>query len=79
MSYAIEFADEQLDLLPERAVWWPARRTLLVADLHLGKPASFRSAGAPVPEQVTGADLARLSSLIKTQHAQRVIVLGDLA
>jgi uncharacterized protein len=37
-------------LLPGRAAWMPATRTLLVADLHLGKAATFRHAGIPVPE-----------------------------
>ena len=32
-----------LKLLPERAVFAPAAKTLFVADLHLGKAATFRS------------------------------------
>ena len=40
---------EQLDLLPEKAIWWPRRRTLLVADVHCGKDATFRAMGVPVP------------------------------
>lgn len=73
------FGEETLSLLPERAVWWGRLRTLLVADLHLGKAASFRAGGAPVPETVTRADLDRLSGLIGGLGAERVVVLGDLA
>lgn len=77
-TVALEWAGESLTLVPERAVWWPARRTLIAADLHLGKPAAFRAAGVPVPESVTGADLDRLSSVLERFAAARLIVLGDL-
>jgi len=42
-------AEAEVVLLPERAVWWPATRTLLVADLHLGKCETLRANGAPMP------------------------------
>ena len=76
---AIEFGGAGLELLPERAIWWATERALLAADLHLGKPASFRAAGAPVPEAVTAADLDRLSRLVDMYGAARLVVLGDLA
>lgn len=69
---------EALELLPERAVWWPAAQTLLVADLHWGKSETFRVAGAPVPGGVLAADLARLQAAIAATGARRVLVLGDL-
>ena len=42
-------------LLAGRALLWPERRTLLVADLHLGKGAVFRARGVPVPSGSTAA------------------------
>ncbi|NNM27435.1 MAG: ligase-associated DNA damage response endonuclease PdeM [Phycisphaerales bacterium] len=74
----IEWAGERLELSAERALLWPARRTLLIADVHLGKPAAFRAAGVPVPEETTQRDLTRLGGLLTTTGAERVIVLGDL-
>jgi DNA ligase-associated metallophosphoesterase len=74
----VEVAGETLWLLPERAAYWPARRTLLVADLHLGKSAAFRAAALPVPEATMDADLERLSSAIQQTSAERLIILGDL-
>jgi DNA ligase-associated metallophosphoesterase len=74
----IVWAGERLVLLPGRAVWLPERDTVLVADVHLGKPASFRAMGVPVPEAVTGRDLDRLSALLHATGAGRLIVLGDL-
>lgn len=68
---------ETLQLLPERAVWWPARRTLFIADLHLGKAATFRHGGQPVPAGTTRANLDRLSALLRTHAAESLVVLGD--
>jgi len=65
-------------LLPGRAAWMPATRTLLVADLHLGKAATFRRAGIPVPEGSAQRDLARLAGLVRDMAAARLVVLGDL-
>ena len=42
-------AGEKLLLLAERVAYWPAKGALFVADFHLGKAASFRSAGIPLP------------------------------
>jgi len=46
-------AGEKLVLLAERAVFWPAKKALFVADFHLGKAASFRRAGIPLPSGTT--------------------------
>jgi DNA ligase-associated metallophosphoesterase len=69
---------EALHLLPERAVFWPAARTLLVADVHWGKAATFRVAGIPVPGGGTADDLARLDRALARTGARRLLVLGDL-
>ena len=65
-------------LLAERALFWPGASTLIVADLHWGKAASFRAAGVPVPSGTTAADLARLDSALVQTGASRLLVLGDL-
>lgn len=74
----VEWNSETFTALRERALWWPARSTLLVADLHLGKAASFRHFGVPVPEAATAADLDRLSSIISRFRPERLVILGDL-
>ena len=71
-------ADCTLRLLAGRAAFVPATRTLLVADVHLGKAATFRRAGIPVPEGSAQRDLARLERLAADHTARRVLVLGDL-
>lgn len=67
-----------LQLLAQRAVWDPARRTLLVADLHLGKAETFQAHGIALPSD---GDLDTLNALIELAAqwpCQQVIVLGDL-
>lgn len=66
-----------LELLPERAAWWPAESTLLLADPHFGKGESFRAAGVPIPRGVTDDDLERLGALVARTGASRVAILGD--
>lgn len=69
---------EELILLPERAVYWPARKTLWVADPHFGKPTHFNKTGVWVPPVVTDADLFRLTTLLDSFDVDRLVFLGDL-
>lgn len=73
----LEWGGALLTLLPERAVWWAAEKTLLIADPHFGKAAAFRFAGIPVPETSHEDDLERLSYLLLLTAAQRLVILGD--
>ena len=34
--------DEEIVLLAEKAVYWPAQHTLVIGDPHFGKDSSFR-------------------------------------
>ena len=77
-SIEVGAGGELLWLLPGRAAFWPRTSTLLVADAHLGKAATFRRAGIPVPQGTTERNLARLSALVTASAAQRIVFLGDL-
>lgn len=70
-------AGERVELLADRALHWPRERTLFVADVHLGKAATLRAGGVPVPRGTTSADLARLTRLLSRTGATRLVVLGD--
>ena len=74
---ALEAAGETLLLHPDRAVLWPARRTVIVADTHFGKSGVFRRHGLAVPAGSDDHDRRRLSDLIEGAQARRLIVLGD--
>lgn len=71
------WAGERLLLLPERALWWPAQDTLFVADLHIGKAATYRALGQPVPGGTTQENLARLDALIESYAPAHLVFLGD--
>ena len=70
--------DADIILLPGRAALLPATQTLVCADVHLGKAATFRRAGLPVPEGSAQQDLTRLATLIERYAARRLIIAGDL-
>jgi DNA ligase-associated metallophosphoesterase len=71
-------AGEQVELHADRALCWPARRRLVVADLHLGKADTFRRAGIALPSGGTAHDLSRLDRLLQATGAQALWVLGDM-
>ncbi len=75
--HAATLAGERVELFAERALYWPARGVLFIADVHLGKAAAFRAGGVALPRGGTQADLARLSALLARTGARRLVVLGD--
>jgi len=78
MTLETTIAAEPVALLAERALFWPAASTLIIADAHWGKAASFRAAAIAVPEGATGADLARLDQALDRTGARSLVILGDL-
>lgn len=68
--------------MPQRCAYWPARRLLIAADLHLGKCDTLRAAGLSMPQRIASAvlhvDLARLNSALEESGAERLLVVGDL-
>ncbi|GAA4858555.1 ligase-associated DNA damage response endonuclease PdeM [Luteimonas vadosa] len=73
----VSVAGVPLRLLADRALHWPERARLVVADLHLGKGDVFRAAGIPVPSGGTAHDLERLATLLRDTRATALWVLGD--
>ncbi len=73
----IQIASEPMQLLADRALYWPARQRLIIADLHLGKGDTFRAAGISVPSGGTQHDLSRLTHLLRMTEATSLWILGD--
>jgi uncharacterized protein len=73
----IALAGETVALLPEKALFWPRARMLVVADIHFGKAASFRALGVPVPRGTTGQNLDALDQLLARHGARHILFLGD--
>lgn len=76
-AIAIEAIGQTITLLPQRAVYLNAAQTLLVADLHLGKAATYRKLGQPVPQGTTSETLARLTAVVQRQPVKKLVILGD--
>ncbi|KAI2676248.1 ligase-associated DNA damage response endonuclease PdeM [Pseudomonas sp. TNT3] len=75
--YPVRLAGEDLWLLPEKAIYWPAQQALLIADVHFGKAAAYRSLGQPVPQGTTSQNIAVLDQLLAALPCRQLIFLGD--
>ncbi len=77
-SIQLNIQHNHFRLMAQRAAFWKEKKTLLIADPHLGKAASFRSHGIAIPSGTTGFDLERLAELIRTHRPGQLVILGDL-
>ena len=76
-SHEIFVNGERLLADPSGALFWPARRTLLVADLHLEKGTAQWSKGDLLPPYDSRNTLARLENAASRFATERVVCLGD--
>ena len=74
----IDLCGEHLELLPQKAVFWPDRQILFLADLHLGKVSHFRKAGIPLPQLKAQETFWNLTGVLNTYKPSEVYFLGDL-
>ena len=77
MVCTVKLEGEELWLLADKAVYWPARQCLMIADAHFGKASAYRSLGQPVPQGTTTENLQRLDRLLSALPCTQVIFLGD--
>ena len=63
--------------LPQGALFWPARRALLVADLHLEKASWFARLGQMLPPYDSIATLSDLAAIAAACSAEEIWCLGD--
>lgn len=75
---AFNFKHQRLWLLPKKAIYWQKRKTLLVADLHIGKSGHFRKNGIAVPEEIAQSNLNKLDDIVQLTEPNHLIILGDL-
>ncbi|MEC7394345.1 MAG: hypothetical protein VX839_05615, partial [Verrucomicrobiota bacterium] len=68
---------ETFRLLPEKAIHWPAEKTLFVADPHFGKSATFRKVGIPISDENSKDDCKKLLTLCENTQVRKIIFLGD--
>ncbi|WP_395608841.1 ligase-associated DNA damage response endonuclease PdeM [Pseudomonas sp. B22129] len=77
MHCSLVLEDQELLLLADKAVYWPARKCLLIADAHFGKASAYRSLGQPVPQGTTTENLLKLDRLLAAFECTQMIFLGD--
>jgi len=80
MSAGLPFQllNQDLLLLPQKAIYWQQEKALIAADVHLGKVGHFRKAGIAVPRDMEQNDLAVLSDLVFEYQPKKIVFLGDL-
>ena len=74
---AFLFGGQLLHALPQGALFWPARRALIVADLHFEKASWFAKFGQLLPPYDSIATLADLMALVDTTKPRELWCLGD--
>jgi DNA ligase-associated metallophosphoesterase len=73
----LEIGNLELVLLPDRVVYNPGEKTLILADVHFGKDSHWRRLGQYAPE-IGQQDLARLQMLLDQHDVKTVVIVGDL-
>ena len=73
----IAVAGEALVADVAAALYWPAERLLVVADLHLEKGSAFAARGMLLPPYDTAATFERLAHLMSRYAPRTVVALGD--
>ncbi|RYD54262.1 MAG: ligase-associated DNA damage response endonuclease PdeM [Sphingomonadales bacterium] len=73
----LSFAGHDFKALAAGALYWPARRALLVADLHFEKASWFALRGQMLPPYDSIATLSDVTALVDRTNARELWCLGD--
>ncbi|MBL0769405.1 ligase-associated DNA damage response endonuclease PdeM [Sphingopyxis sp. XHP0097] len=74
---SLDFANQCVRPLADRALFWPRHGALIVADLHLEKASWFAAQGQPLPPYDSHDTLDRLDRLVDATGARAIWCLGD--
>jgi DNA ligase-associated metallophosphoesterase len=73
----LSFAGHAFAALPAGALYWPARRGLLLADLHFEKASWFAQFGQMLPPYDTLETLAGIEAVVARTQPAEIWCLGD--
>lgn len=76
-ALCISIFNEDIVLLPQKALFWPKHSILFLADAHFGKAGTFRSQKIAVPSGITETDLSKIDFLVEQLSVKEIIFLGD--
>ncbi len=65
-------------MLPQKVLYIPDYRLLVVSDWHLGKLTHFRKEGIFIPPVQINEEIDRMELLLEELPVERVVLLGDL-
>lgn len=77
MRPLLSFGGQDFEVTGGRALFWPARRALIVADLHLEKASWFAARGQMLPPHDSLATLEDVAKLVAATDARELWCLGD--
>jgi len=77
MRPLLSFGGQAFQVAGGRALFWPARRALIVADLHLEKASWFAARGQLLPPHDSLATLEDVAKLVAATGARELWCLGD--
>lgn len=73
----IKVREVEFKLLHEGALYWPEKRILAIADLHLGKAQTFLKRGFWLPPRAHSEDLTQITRLVEALNPSEILFLGD--
>ncbi|MEP2987974.1 MAG: ligase-associated DNA damage response endonuclease PdeM [Parasphingorhabdus sp.] len=73
----LSFADHSFEIIAPAALFWPARKAILVADLHLEKASFYARQGQMLPPYDSRATLDELADIMAQTDVETVFCLGD--
>lgn len=73
----INFAGNIFKFLPEGALFWINKKTLIIADLHLEKGSSYFKEGQFISPKDTSENLRKLENCVDKIKPKIIIFLGD--
>lgn len=73
----LSFGGHDFQVVGGKALFWPVRKALIVADLHLEKASWFAARGQMLPPHDSLATLEALAALITATGAEDIWCLGD--
>src|SRR6056297_2630079 len=76
-SYCFRLNGADLEAHPAGILWWPSRRLLAVADLHLAKASAYALHGVFLPPYDSAATIIRLATVCAALNPARVVAMGD--
>jgi len=77
-SFKFEWNNTLIELLPDRAIFIPKTKELLISDIHLGKGEFFQLNGIPLTNNHDEYNFNRIYKLINKIKPKKIIIIGDL-